>query len=67
MDDASQAVADEYHGTTFGVLWAYVRAGGPMIVALLAPMIIASDVASVSSMCDRYHMLSTLDLPSRSS
>eukprot|EP01052_Picozoa_sp_SAG31_P018755 SAG31_NODE_1342_length_8700_cov_12.667829_2_plen_76_part_00 len=54
MEDASQAVAEEYRGTTFGVLWAYVRAGGPMVVALLAPLIIASDVAQVSSMCDRY-------------
>eukprot|EP01051_Picozoa_sp_SAG22_P010995 SAG22_NODE_1023_length_5990_cov_16.923782_3_plen_132_part_00 len=53
MEDASQAVAEEYRGTTFGVLWAYVRAGGPMVLALLAPLIIASDVAQVSSMCDR--------------
>jgi hypothetical protein len=37
------------------VLWAYTRPTAPMIISALAPLVIAADVAGVSSMCDRLY------------
>lgn len=49
MDDAMCSKVD------LCVLWAYTRPTAPMIVSALAPLVIAADVAAVSSMCDRLY------------
>ena len=56
MKDPTKSMDDEICSKVdLCVLWAYTRPTAPMIVSALAPLVIAADVAAVSSMCDRLY------------
>lgn len=42
-------------GPAVGAAWGHFRQAGPLVVAILAPLFIAADVAAVSTMCDRLY------------